>query len=245
MSERPAQTTLSDGDVLAAWEQAEGRPPAWRAPAILADDGAEDLATRPIGMLDADLLALHAGTFGARLEAIESCPACGETLELSLRADDLRASHAEPGVVHELEHEGYRVRFRAATPADLGAAGTVPSLDDAQAVILARCVVAAEREGVPLEAAGLPDALVEALSARMAATDPQADLRLSLTCPECEHGWQAVLDLADFVWRELESRALRLFGDVAMLAAAYGWDEDSILTMSPARRRVYTDLLAG
>jgi hypothetical protein len=249
MRERLAKTTLSDGDVLAAWERGTACRPVERTLAILAgagrDDAADELASRPLGMLDAALLGVHAGTFGEQIDALAACPECGEVVELSLRAGDLHTEQAEPGTEHQFTRDGYRVRFRTATLADLTAAAGRPSISAAESLIVERCVVGAERDGEPVTAAALPDALVDTLSSRMAAIDPQADLRLSLSCPACEHRWWTPLDVTDLVWRELEDRALWLFGEVAVLAAAYGWSEQLILAMSATRRRVYADLVAS
>lgn len=245
MTEGLAKAALSDRDVLEAWERGDGRPPPDRALAVVAQGhpgGEGELAHRPLGMLDADLLATHAATFGERVEGVVSCPACGESLELSLETDDLRAGHADPGAEYSLDRAGHRVTFRAATAADLRAAARSGSPRE---VLVERCVTAAEGDGRAVDAGRLPDEVVSALSERMAAIDPQADLRLALECPDCAHHWSERLDLGDFVWRELEARARRLFLDVARLAAGYGWDEDAILRLSSPRRRVYLDLLDG
>ena len=82
---------------------------------------------------------------------------------------------------------------------------------------------------------------MEQLGDAIAARDPQADLRLALICPACEHGWSAPLDVSDIVWRELEERARQLVSEIAALAGAFGWDEREILRLTPARRRLYLD----
>ena len=63
-----------------------------------------------------------------------------------------------------------------------------------------------------------------------------------LACPDCGHGWNVELDVAAFAWREIEILAERLLQHVDVLARRYGWSEQEILTLSPARRRFYLEL---
>jgi hypothetical protein len=75
----------------------------------------------------------------------------------------------------------------------------------------------------------------------LALADPLAEARVQLTCPGCGHEWDDTLDLALFVWAEVEARAKRLLLDVHQLARAYGWTEGEILALSERRRRFYLD----
>ena len=54
-----------------------------------------------------------------------------------------------------------------------------------------------------------------------------------------------MLDPVAFLWAELDGWARRLAGEVHLLAAVYGWGEAEILAMSPPRRRLYLDGVAG
>ena len=90
--------------------------------------------------------------------------------------------------------------------------------------------------------AELPPAVTEELGRRLAAADPQAELRLQLRCPECGAERPAEVDPAAFVWRELDDRARSTLAEVASLAAAYGWSESEVLALSRERRRAYLEL---
>ena len=81
-----------------------------------------------------------------------------------------------------------------------------------------------------------------ALAAAMAEADPQADLSLQFTCPDCHQQWEPVFDMARFVWQELHAWALRLLRDIDTLASSYHWSETDILAMSPRRRQAYLEL---
>jgi hypothetical protein len=91
----------------------------------------------------------------------------------------------------------------------------------------------------------VPDEVANILSERMAHADPQADIRLSLICPQCAHGWQSPLDIVTFLWSELHAWAIRMLREVHALASAYGWHEVEILTMTPRRRAAYLDLIGA
>ena len=89
-----------------------------------------------------------------------------------------------------------------------------------------------------------PDAAA-AVTASLASRDAGAELLIDLTCPACAARWQRVLDVAGFVWTELEARAQRLIGDVHALASAYGWTEGEVLALGDARRAAYLAMVEG
>jgi hypothetical protein len=61
-------------------------------------------------------------------------------------------------------------------------------------------------------------------------------------CPSCGHVWQALLDIVDFLWKEVAAGAARLLDEVHTLARAYHWPEADILAMSSRRRQAYLEL---
>jgi hypothetical protein len=77
----------------------------------------------------------------------------------------------------------------------------------------------------------------------MAQADPQADIQLDLSCPACQHHWQAAFDVVAFLWNEIDSWAHRILSDIHVIASAYGWSEADILALSAARRQTYLDLI--
>jgi hypothetical protein len=247
MSGLASTVDLSEAALLAAWEEGAGLPRPERALALLRREGAaagEDPAHWPLGRSDALLLDLHARVFGGNLAGTAECPACDEEVELSLAVEALRTSHAESLGEHELEDQRtqLRIRFRLLCADDLTAAARQPDAESAGRALLERCVLAAERDDDPVPAGELPASVVEELGRRMAAADPQAELRLQLQCPACETEWTVEVDPAAFVWHELEERARAALLGVACLAAAYGWSEGDVLAMSRERRRAYLEL---
>ncbi|AGP60327.1 hypothetical protein [Streptomyces rapamycinicus] len=119
----------------------------------------------------------------------------------------------------------------------------------ARRALLARCIVSVHRSGRPITADRLPAAeLPEPVQRRLAEAaeraDPAADVTLNVACPECGEATPAELDIASYLWAELDHWARDLLLDVHLLATAYGWSEPQILALSPLRRRYYLELCA-
>jgi hypothetical protein len=231
---------LSELDVLAVWQEGAGAPAVARAVAIAARAAPhlEAVSDWSIGRRDALLLDVHAAVFGGAIELVTACPACDEALELTLAVDDVRSSHGDARAEHELVDEvsGVRVVFRLPSSADLLAVATIDDIAAARQALAERCVVGD---------AALPESAVAALSARVAELDPQADIQLALVCAECGHGWTVPFDVADYVWRRIDTRARTLVSEVAGLAGAFGWSEAEILGLPADRRRLYLDLVGA
>ncbi|MBI0381241.1 hypothetical protein JBE27_34525, partial [Streptomyces albiflaviniger] len=95
-----------------------------------------------------------------------------------------------------------------------------------------------------LPAAELPEPVQRRLAEAAERADPAADVTLSVACPECGEATRAELDIASYLWAELDHWARDLLLDVHLLATAYGWSEPQILALSPLRRRYYLELCA-
>jgi hypothetical protein len=211
--------------------------------ALDADGGHRDaLARLPLGERDARLLAVRRALLGDRIEAEADCPACGARLELALGCGALIAAASPPPEAWQIECGDWRVTMR---PLDSRDAAAAAACDDAQAaedVLLRRCVTDARRGSDVCDALALPHEVRDAVARSLAERDPGAEWLLDLACPACGHAWQGVLDIADFVWRELAAHGDRLIGEVHVLARAYGWRESDILALPPARRAAYLAL---
>jgi hypothetical protein len=240
---------LEPSELLQVWERGLRAPPAGAILPLLAaacpELPAEGLARLTVGERDALLLSQREWIFGPQVEAFDGCPACGERLELALTVDDLRAvapvidaSGLGQAVPLSTATDGYRVEFRLPVVGDLRPGTTLPEL-------VARCVLTATHDGEPADAGELPAPVIEAISAEMAAADPQAEIELALTCPACGHAWTAAFDIAAFLWSELDTWARRTLGEVHQLASAYGWGEADILALGPARRATYLAMIGA
>jgi hypothetical protein len=224
---------LEPRDLVRIWEAGAALHPIDRALLIL---GSADAARLPLGTRDVELLRTRAATLGDRLEATDACPECGERVDLSLSCEVLAG--AEPAPERwTVEHGDLRITVRPLDSVDAAAAVAAGDVEAAVAELLARAVI---------EPAGpLPPDAAAAVTASLSEHDAGAELLIDLTCPECAARWQRVLDVAGFVWTELEARAQRLLGDVHALATAYGWTEAEVLALGDARRAAYLAMVEG
>jgi hypothetical protein len=172
-----------------------------------------------------------------------NCPACETAVEASFRCDDLLIGDAAPSGA-TLEHHSAThdlcVRFRLPDSTDLLALHACGDASVARQELLDRCVI--DIGGGAGQPRALPPGLQTEIAQAMAAADPQADLQLALTCPQCAHRWHPVFDIAHFLWHELHAWALRTLREIDTLAQAYHWSERDILSLSPRRRQAYLEL---
>ena len=105
-----------------------------------------------------------------------------------------------------------------------------------------RCLIDDDIDG---DALAIDDQLLAEADAQLAAADTGADPQLALHCPACGLAWSERLDIASWLWNEVDLRAQRLLDEVHCLASAYGWSEPQILALSAPRRRAYLDRCLG
>jgi hypothetical protein len=219
--------------LLEAWELGSGQPPPSQmllllmaaAPTV----GADELLRLTPGQCDARLLNLREQWFGPKLEALADCPHCGETVEAAIDLRSLRQAATEPPT------DG-PVRARLPTCEDLIAVAAAPDVQTGRRWLLTRCLEDDQE---------ISDDVVDAISARMAESDPQAAVEIGLECPDCGREWSLPFEVGSILWQEVSAWAVDTFRDVSVLAAAYGWSESDILDLSPARRQLYLEMVAG
>ena len=243
-------TTPFPAALLQAWERGVERTVSARALLLLVaacpDTPPSALARLSIGQRDGLLLSLRESLFGPRLMCVADCPQCAEHLDVSIAVADVRAEPSSLLTGREslaLQTGEYDITFRLPTSEDMLA---IDSLQQHLALaLLSRCVERVVCESGESDIGSLPSDIVIEIGARMAAADPQADIRLGMTCPSCRHTWSAHFDIAAFLWVEVDDWAKRMLRDIHALASAYGWREGDILNMSTVRRQMYLDLIRG
>ncbi|MFD5797004.1 hypothetical protein ACFWIO_26465 [Streptomyces diastatochromogenes] len=200
------------------------------------------LPTLPVGVRESDLFALRRALFGERMQVRLECRACGADMEFELDAGEVARSLGGPeDTVVRLTEGGWDITFRLPAAADLTTAARAA---DPRAALLARCLVSAVLDGTPRTADALPAPVQRRIAEAVEAADPGADVTLGIGCPECGAATRAELDIASYLWTELDAWARDLLLDVHLLATAYGWSEPEILALSPLRRRYYLELCA-
>lgn len=241
--------SLSSSELLNIWENGLHETLLQRALMLLAafctKETLEDLARLPIGRRDALLLSLREQTFGPVFSGLATCPGCGQQLETSFRSDEIRAiASPEPDQDLSVSINDYVVHFRLPNTLDLMAICDLLDLGATAQALLRRCLFEASYKGEETSINALPEMLLDEVLKRMNESDPQADVQLNLSCPECGHKWQTAFDILSFLWKEIDVWALRTLHDVHVLASAYGWSETEILTMSYRRRQIYLELVS-
>ena len=199
-----------------------------------------------IGQRDALLLSLREAAFGPQLVAVAACSECGERLEWTFETADLRVNQdIDPDRELAVDTDGYDVAFRLPNSLDLAVVANLSDIESVRLELLRRCILIAQYGGRQLRSDELPETVVASVVQRMSEVDPQADLRLNLTCPACGHRWGALFDIESFFWREISAWAERVIREVHTLASAYGWRESEVLNLSPSRRQLYLSLVNG
>jgi hypothetical protein len=186
------------------------------------------VADWPLGRRNRALAELRWSWFGPMLEGWALCPKCAEKLEFQMDTRSLTAIEVpanEPIVVNGRS-------FRLPTSRDVARAASETDPQCAAVRLLEACRIE-EGEGI------LSEDDLELVGERMAAADPLAETRLSLLCPNCGNEWEDSVNIAQFLWADIDARARRLLREVHILGCTYGWSEKEILSLSDRRRAVY------
>ena len=242
--------SLSASELLDVWERGLSQSSIQRALTLLEaacpEISLDRLVNLSIGQRDGLLLSLRERIFGSQLVSLATCPACGERLELTFSVSDIRVvPKIEPASVLIAQVENYEVQFRLPTSLDLSAISGQSDLTKIRQQLLERCLLSARYNGEVFSIKELPATVVGTVLQEMAQADPQADLQLALSCPACNHQWQAAFDAISFFWSEIHAWARRILREVHALASAYGWGEADILAMSSQRRQFYLETIGG
>jgi hypothetical protein len=201
--------------------------------AALPETAYEKLADWPLGRRNSALAELRCSAFGWKMDGLVGCPRCEEGLEFSIDGRALidSAANESPNIVVN----GHS--FRLPTTRDLAQAAREIDARSAAVQLLNGCC---------LDCGDLPvwsDEDLEAVGDKMAAADAMAETRMTFRCAECAHEWEETLDMATFLWSEVEAHAKRVLREVHTLASAYGWNETEILSLSDRRRASYMQMV--
>ncbi|MEO5558126.1 MAG: hypothetical protein ABIO49_00450 [Dokdonella sp.] len=200
----------------------------------------DELTALSLGQCDALLLCLRERLFGARLDFVASCPACASVVESTLDVAGLQLDLPSPSL-QTLRMDERSITFRVPTLGDLISLPGNPV--EARRVLVSRCLASAAPDSDAAQTTNVLSAqAIDAISTAMRAADPTAMADLALACPACGEHWQVGLDIATFLWREIDSWARRTLRDVHALARAYAWSERDVLALSPTRRQMYLEL---
>jgi hypothetical protein len=227
---------LSEPSILALWERGRTLHPLDRGlltvSAAFPDERQSAPADWSLGRRNRALAQVRRACFGPTLRGWVPCGSCAEQLEFTVDATAF-AEEPLPGDDRAVVVDG--CSFRLPTTRDLAALLDVPDREESARRLATRCALAAVND--------LTNADLGAIGEAMALADPLAEIVLHFDCPACGKSFDESLDLAAFVWTELEAQAKRLLRSVHVLASAYGWSESEILALSEARRDAYVELV--
>lgn len=228
-------------ELLDVWEGASGLHRLDRSVPLLrlfaGIHTADDLG---LGDRDRMLVEAHERLFGTALHAVADCPSCGVAQAVTIPTDTLLETRADDVV--ELDVGQLHLQCRVPRVGDLADAAATGSPEAARELLVSRAIVAAMQDGRPVPVTDLPAAALPAVAAALTEADPLTYPAMTSTCADCGSSWTLVLDVEDYLWRELDAWALRLLDDVHALAAAYGWSEAEVLAVPPRRRQRYLEL---
>jgi hypothetical protein len=233
---------LNNRDFLRLWEQGCSMHPLDQGLLALGaalPDAAQGMpADWPLGRRNKALIELRCACFGPRLQAWFACSQCAEKMQCELDG----AALAQEPEGHSWRSEPVIVngrQFRLPTSRDLARVAR-ESDADAAALRLAEVCRISVTEPQPEAAAPLD---LDEVGRQMSLADPLAEILIDLTCPACGYNNNSYLDIASYLWAEIEARAKRLLHEVHALASAYGWTEHEVLSLSDQRRAVYVEMV--
>lgn len=237
--------SFSAADIIDLWERGASRHPIDQALLVLShglpQPDVNHLATLPLGQRDLYLLEVRQQCFGDLLEAYTECPQCQERLEFSLSCAALKtAVPISESPKKTVTIDGVDFELRSPDSTDAAACAASESVEAAIEHLLSRCVRCAD-DSVAIGQL-MTTARRAAISEKLAALDPQAEVLVNLSCPACKHDWQEVFEIITYLWTEIRTRARRLLQEIDALARAYGWREADILAMSASRRGLYLQM---
>jgi hypothetical protein len=198
--------------------------------------GPNEVMDLPLGVRDQLLLCLYEQTFGPRIQSTVQCAACHEHVELGLDTAELLAhvlrEANETTAPTADDIEGFRLkdgtRFRVPTLGDQLAVAALPARAAVRELVARTLIDAPDDELDEVALARLQDA--------MTAVAPLVELDIELVCSECRHGQTLHFEIGEHLAASLLREREVLLREIHLLASAYGWSLDAILSL-PRRQR--------
>jgi hypothetical protein len=178
------------------------------------------------------LASVYLAEYGARIDCVLHCAACGAPFDIDFRLPDLMAQlgidlQARPVPHDDLVRTADGRRLRLPRGRDEIALLGLPPEAGATA-LLARCLVQGTAE--PSD----PEVL-----AALEQAAPILDVDLDATCPECNAAAQARFDLQHYLLATITQESPARLAEIHLLAATYGWSLHDILSLRRRRRRAF------
>lgn len=233
-------------EMIESW----GRPAFARSMALLEraltlegeakSDRVHDVTGLTMGDVTALVLQLRRLTFGDVIQCVITCPSCTQEMSVDLAVGRLLLEPArEPATTCTVTADGHTVSLRPVTGEDLLRLRYRGDEMGSPEEVVKSCVVSCE----PPLPEKMSDELLAKVGSALSELDPQADLVLDLTCPNCKHRFGAPFFPEDFFLREIDARRSQFEMEVHWLALNYHWSEEAILSLPISRRKRYVELI--
>lgn len=241
---------ISDHDLLSVWEYGFNHSlietNLYLLYLVYPDFDLNRLASMTIGERDARLIEVRRNLFGPIFNNISNCSVCGQKVEWETTADEIqiqKSNTENPRSSFELKYKEYLIRFRLPNSYDVLELLEDATINNKAQKLIRSCII----ESIPsLEPnQKIPVDLENQINHKMEEYDPQANVLMNLTCPECKNKWDVIFDITQYIWAEINDWAIRLMQDVHILASTFGWSEKDILDMSRHRRNIYISMING
>jgi hypothetical protein len=239
---------LSQERLLALWDRSLGLSPVYFGLDIIRESfpeiNRERVMMLPLGKRDSLLMKIREKIFGSGFTNTANCPSCEEKVEWEMDIHDFKLAETSELLKNEIRQfsqSEYVLDYRLPCTGDML---ELPGpKEDPSRWLLTRCIIEVKKKEKPVDPAELPDEILSSLSDRISREDELADIRMSLTCPACSKQWDALFDIVQYLWSEVDAWAKELLQDIAVLASSFGWSERQILELSPGRREIYLELI--
>jgi hypothetical protein len=179
---------------------------------------------------------IYSSLYGNRIATTLNCSVCGKPFDLFLelpelmRAADTACTLAAPAGDGTYVMPG-GIRFRLPTGADELRVRNLPA-EQAVRALLQSCV---------LEGPGAFDA--GAVQDAMEQVAPILDIDINTSCPECGAHARVHFDLQAYLLQSLAQERRRLWRETHILARAYRWSLNEILSLTRFDRRMLVGLI--
>ena len=204
----------------------------------------KDFARMDIGIRNFFLYQIREKLFGKNINFLISCPNCGEKLESEFELqNEISFDKNSEAELFEFLSEGYNIKYRLPNSFDLASASICKDVNSAREKILNCCINESYQGNDQIPPSKLPEEIILELSEEMSDKNPYSETLLNLTCQACKHTWTTVLDIALFLFKEIDFYAQNILRDIHLLASAYHWSEEEIINMNVNRKNWYINLI--
>lgn len=239
---------LSSKDILEVWEL--GRTCKLVEVGLLilkkacTERAEEEWVHLTLGQRNGYLIQLRQLMFGSHVDCVLKCGSCMQQLEFSFNVDEVCSDNVLTQESLECEASGAIVHYRLPTMQDIMCAVSLANEEAGLFHLLEQSVVMAHQNGESLAIEDFTEDQIDQIASHMAKSDPQAEILFEVQCESCLHNQCYPFDILSFFWEEISASAKRVLQEVDAIARVYNWSEDSILAMSPERRKIYLELIS-